>query len=70
MRKYFSNFREQPIHIFENFNNSVKSVYNTCQKKNQTKNFVISDSQRSNCNVLSVINHISSFKNIQKLKKK
>ena len=63
MKKYFSNFREQSVRIFRNFNNSVKTVYNTCQKKNQIKNFVLSDkSQKSNCNVLSVINHVPSFK--------
>ena len=69
MRKYFSNFRERRVYKSRDFNNSVKSVYNTHQKKNQTKNFMMSGkSQKSNSNVLYVNNHVSSFKNIQKLK--
>ena len=67
MKKYFSNFREQHIHKSGDFNNSMKFVYNTRQKKNQTKNFVmLGKSQKSNSNISSVNNHVSSFKNIQK----
>ena len=71
MKKHFSNFREQSIHIFRNFDNFVKTVYNTCQKKNQIKIFILSNkSQKLNCNIFLVINHVPSFKNFQKPKTK
>ena len=67
MMSYFSDFRRQHVHQFRNFNNPVQSVYHRYQKKNQTKNFVMTGkNQKSNSNVLPVVNHVSSFRNIQK----
>ena len=69
MRNYLSNFKRQRVNQFSNFNNRVQSVYNRYQKKNQTKNFVMTEkNQKSSTNVLPMVNHVSSFRNIQKLK--
>ena len=71
MRNYFLDFRRQHVHQFRNFNNPVKSVYNRYQKKNQTKKIVMmGKNKKSKSNVLPVVNHVSSFKNIQKSKTK
>ena len=71
MMSYFSDFRRQRVHQFKNFNNSVQFVYNKYQKKNQIKNFILSNkSEKLNCNIFSVINHVPSFKNFQKPKTK
>ena len=71
MRNYLSDFRRQCVHQFGNFNNHVQSVYNRYQKKNQIKNFVMTGkNQKSNSNVLPVVNHVSSFRNIRKPKTK
>ena len=69
MRNYFLDFRRQLVHQSKNFYNPVQSVYNRYQNKNQTKNFVmIGKNQKSNSNILFVVNHVSSFRNIQKSK--
>ena len=45
------------------------SLFTIGIKKNQNKNFVMTGkNQKSSSNVLPLINHVSSFKNIQKSK--
>ena len=71
MRNYFSDFRKQYVQQYKKFYYHVQSVYNKYQKKNQTKNFVMTrKNQKSNSYVFPMVNHVSSFRNIQKPKPK
>ena len=69
MRNYSQGFKRQHIQQYRNCYSPFQSFYSRYQKKNQNKNFVMKGKNQKSSNIiLPLVNHVPTFKNIQKPK--